>query len=166
MSSPPANLFSLFKPSLTKQELRSLTIRFTLLRGFAPDVMPAFVDEVKAGCVVTDFSPLRIGLSWVQGLATKLDALSVPIPLLQVDAHNVVPCWVASEKLEYGARTIRPKITKQLNEWLVEFPKVVPHEFGPGNGEPVDWETVIKTIEVDRSVPEIEWLKPGTKVRG
>lgn len=28
----------------------------------------------------------------------------------EVDAHNVVPVWVTSEKLEYAARTIRTKI--------------------------------------------------------
>ena len=47
--------------------------------------------------------------------------------LLQVDAHNIVPCWEASPKLEYGARTIRPKITKQLSSYLTEFPPVIRH---------------------------------------
>ena len=45
----------------------------------------------------------------------------------QVDAHNVVPCWVASDKQEYGARTIRRKITDRLPEYLTEFPAVVRH---------------------------------------
>lgn len=47
--------------------------------------------------------------------------------LPQVDAHNVVPCWVASDKLEYSARTIRNKITKLLNEFLTEIPLVDKH---------------------------------------
>lgn len=42
----------------------------------------------------------------------------------QVDAHNVVPCWVVSPKLEYAARTIRTKITKLLPEFLTDFPVV------------------------------------------
>ena len=46
-----------------------------------------------------------------------------------MDAHNIVPCWVASDKLEYAARTIRPKITKQLTEFLTEFPAVVRHPY-------------------------------------
>lgn len=46
---------------------------------------------------------------------------------LQVDAHNVVPCWGASNKLEYAARTIRGKITKLLPEFLTEFPPVDMH---------------------------------------
>lgn len=47
--------------------------------------------------------------------------------LCQVDAHNIVPCWVASPKLEYAARTIRGKINKQLPEFLTEFPPVKKH---------------------------------------
>ena len=39
----------------------------------------------------------------------------------------MVPCWEASPKLEYGARTIRGKITKLLPEFLTEFPPVDIH---------------------------------------
>jgi deoxyribodipyrimidine photo-lyase len=46
----------------------------------------------------------------------------VSIPVAEVDAHNVVPVWVASDKREYGARTIRPKIHKHLPEFLREYP--------------------------------------------
>lgn len=46
----------------------------------------------------------------------------------QVDAHNIVPCWVASPKLEYSARTIRGKITNLLPEFLTDFPPVEKHQ--------------------------------------
>ena len=49
----------------------------------------------------------------------------------QVDAHNVVPCWVASDKQEYGARTIRRKVMDRLPEYLTEFPAVVQHPHTP-----------------------------------
>lgn len=41
-----------------------------------------------------------------------------PVACQEVDAHNIVPCWVASDKREYGARTIRRKITDKLPEFL------------------------------------------------
>ena len=45
------------------------------------------------------------------------------VPFHEVDAHNCVPCWVTSQKREYGARTIRPKIHKHLTEFLqVRYP--------------------------------------------
>ena len=40
------------------------------------------------------------------------------VPFHEVDAHNVVPVWEASEKRETGARTIRTKIHKRLPEFL------------------------------------------------
>eukprot|EP01048_Picozoa_sp_COSAG05_P036396 COSAG05_NODE_16373_length_347_cov_1.221774_1_plen_55_part_01 len=54
-----------------------------------------------------DFSPMRIGTVWRKQLAASLRELLPTCTLSEVDAHNVVPCWVASPKKEYGARTIR-----------------------------------------------------------
>lgn len=45
-------------------------------------------------------------------------AESLPVPFHEVDAHNVVPCWIASDKRETGARTIRRKINDKLPEFL------------------------------------------------
>lgn len=42
-----------------------------------------------------------------------------------MDAHNIVPCWIASDKQEYGARTIRRKIHDKLKEFLTGFPPVI-----------------------------------------
>lgn len=49
----------------------------------------------------------------------------------QVDAHNIVPCWVASPKQEYSARTIRGKIHAKLPEFLTEFPPIIHHPYPP-----------------------------------
>ena len=40
----------------------------------------------------------------------------------EVDAHNVVPVWQASDKRETGARTIRGKIHRHLPEFLQVWP--------------------------------------------
>jgi deoxyribodipyrimidine photo-lyase len=47
----------------------------------------------------------------------------------EVDAHNIVPCWCASSKQEFAARTFRPKITKQLPEFLDAYPHLFRHPF-------------------------------------
>lgn len=47
----------------------------------------------------------------------------------QIDGHNIVPCWHASDKREYAARTIRPKINNKLSEFLTEFPPVIKHPY-------------------------------------
>jgi hypothetical protein len=105
---------------------------------------PAVQHNIAA--LVTDFAPLRVPLGWVADVAAKVDGACYPapwyalsldvecytnqwclsvaalgIPLWQVDAHNIVPCWVASDKLEYGARTIRGKIHKVCPAHVVLF---------------------------------------------
>ncbi len=87
-----------------------------------------------------------------------------------MDAHNVVPCWEASPKLEVGARTLRPKLTAALPSWLVEIPRVTP----PADTDPkppaslareaeerIDWDEVKASLDVDRTVAEVEWCAPG-----
>ncbi len=46
---------------------------------------------------------------------------------MQVDAHNIVPVWVTSDKQEYAARTIRNKVNGNLTTYLTEFPPVIKH---------------------------------------
>jgi deoxyribodipyrimidine photo-lyase len=50
-------------------------------------------------------------------------AEKIDVPFHEVDAHNVVPVWEASDKRETGARTIRGKINRQLGDYL----EVRPH---------------------------------------
>ncbi|XP_073346976.1 CPD photolyase [Pagrus major] len=143
------------------EDCKSLDIQFHLLRGAAGEVLPGFVSDRGLGAVVTDFSPLREPLQWLEEIKKKLPK---DIPLIQVDAHNVVPCWVASPKLEYAARTIRGKITKILPDFLTDFPLVEKHPHtATRTAKPVDWEQTLASLEVDRTVGETEWAKPGTK---
>ena len=56
----------------------------------------------KASLVVTDFCPLRTKKAW---LAEALKAKCLDggkTPLVEVDAHNVVPLWITSEKCEFA----------------------------------------------------------------
>ncbi|XP_073957813.1 deoxyribodipyrimidine photo-lyase-like [Choristoneura fumiferana] len=140
-------------------QCKELDISFHLLEGNGGDVLPQWVIDHKIGAVVCDFNPLRIPMGWLEG-ARK--GLKKDVPLIQVDAHNVVPCWVASDKQEYSARTIRNKINSKLGEFLTEFPPVIKHpyksQFKP---EPIDWDEAIESREADKSVGPVEWAKPG-----
>ncbi|KAK7091018.1 deoxyribodipyrimidine photo-lyase-like isoform X2 [Littorina saxatilis] len=143
-----------------EKECRNLGISFHLLMGEAKTVLPQFVKEKKIGGVVTDFAPLRTPMKWVDEMKEKLPE---GVPFCQVDAHNIVPCWEASPKQEYSARTIRTKIHKVLKDYLTEFPPVCKHPHKANKvPEPVDWEAAHQFLQVDRSVKEVEWAKPGT----
>ena len=57
-------------------------------------------------------SPLREAVKELEVLKEELEA---GVPVYLVDAHNIVPAWVASDKEEIGARTLRPKIHNVLD---------------------------------------------------
>ena len=135
-------------------------IRFHLLLGSPPSVLPEFIEKHRIGGIVADFAPLRVPLKWMDDLLKKIPE---DIPVCQVDAHNIVPCWETSDKLEYAARTIRPKITKQLPTYLTHFPPVIYHPHNaPGKPEPIDWQDAEDSLECDRSLDDIDWAEPGT----
>ncbi|KAA0718856.1 Deoxyribodipyrimidine photo-lyase [Triplophysa tibetana] len=142
------------------KECKGLDIQFHLLSGEPGQNLPTFVKEWNFGAVVADFNPLKISLHWNETVKKDLPS---DIPFIQVDAHNVVPCWEASGKLEYGARTIRGKITKLLPEFLTEIPPVDTHPHTASRtAKPIDWEKVLSSLVVDRSVGEVDWAQPGT----
>lgn len=140
-------------------DCKKLNVSFHLLRGKHVEEILKFVKQRKIGAVVCDFSPLRIHRTWVDGLKK---ALPSEVPLVQVDAHNIVPVWVTSEKQEYAARTIRNKINSKLAEFLTEFPPVVKHPHKANEvPEAIDWKKALKSVDVDESVGDVEWIQPG-----
>lgn len=145
-----------------EQSLRDRGIPLHLLQGDPCETIPSFVKEHNAVVLVADFSPLRVGRSWVESVAQSLDAgKPAQIPLVQVDAHNIVPCWVASPKLEYGARTIRSKIQRLLPDYLKPIPPLEAMPAGGVDCDPVDWAAVLRGLAIDRSVPPVAWIRPG-----
>ena len=144
----------------TEAALRAQGIGFHLLRGEPAETIPKFVEKYGAGEVVTDFNPLRFTEQWREDVAKQL-----PVQLSEVDAHNIIPCWQASEKTEFAAHTFRPKVHRLLPEYLVEFPPLPerPPATGTLTGDTVDWESLVAEVVTDRSVPAVSWLTPGTK---
>lgn len=64
--------------------------------------------------------------------------------------------------MEYGARTIRGKINSKLPEFLVPIPPPVDNPESSLEGcDPVDWAQALASLEIDRSVGEVDWLVPG-----
>jgi len=132
----------------TAADLRKINIPFFLLCGDPVDRIPRFIEQHHVCAVVADFDPLRIKRQWKQTVAGR-----ITIPLLEVDAHNIAPCWAASHKREYGAYTIRPKINRTLDDFFVEFPKLRTH--------PVSWRNMPAPPDAGKA---LAWLKPDAAV--
>lgn len=108
------------------------------------ETIPNFLKECGASLLVTDFSPLREVRRWKEEICKRVDG---SVSIHEVDAHNVVPVWVASNKLEYGARTIRGKINKKLPEYLIDFPELSsPKRKWASSVNTIDWDNLIDGV--------------------
>jgi len=148
------------------EECANLNIKFHLLAGNPPDLLThTFLSSHYIGLLVADFSPLREHLIWLEKVAKSLEAKA--ISLHQVDAHNIVPVWVTSDKQEYAARTIRPKITNKLSKFLSGFPPVIEHPVKyKGQVTRTSFRSIYDRLEVDRKgwgVESVALFPPGTK---
>lgn len=116
-----------------------------------------FASKHKVGVVVTDFFPLHTPRKWVAHVRKKLTCA-----FYGVDAHNIVPCWKASPKQEYAARTFRPKLHALLPEYLEEFPRPRKHAYSYSGTVPhIKWDRILADTSFRTKVPEVSWITPG-----
>jgi deoxyribodipyrimidine photo-lyase len=142
-----------------EENLRRKNIPFFLFSGMPQKGVVDFVKKRRAGALITEFDPLRIKGEWRKAVAALID-----IPFFEVDAHNIVPCRIASPKQEFSARTFRPKLYGLLPRFLQDFPALRMHPF-PWDGalEKTDWRGIRGSLSADTSVAPVTWLEPGEK---
>lgn len=139
------------------RECKVKNIPFYIEHGEWNDVVVKFAKKYEASLLVFDFNPLEPVRSWREQAAKES-----PCPVHEVDAHNVIPCWFVSDKVEFAAHTLRPKIHKCLNEFLVPYPRLVKQAAHTLPSPKYDWkklEAVRGTKLSDTIVPT--WLTPG-----
>lgn len=119
--------FSFMLKGLEKinSELEKLNIKFTLLKGNVSIVVSNYINEINCDTLIADFDPLKIKKKWKNEVKNLINC-----PFIEVDAHNIVPVRVASDKEEFAAYTIRPKLHKLLTFYLNEKCELVKHPFG------------------------------------
>ncbi|MBN2283515.1 MAG: deoxyribodipyrimidine photo-lyase [Deltaproteobacteria bacterium] len=140
-------------------DLERKNIPFFMLQGPPEKEVSTFVKRVRAGLLVTDFDPLKIKRRWKAGVSRD-----IAIPFHEVDAHNIVPCRVASQKQEYAARTFRPRVLGRLEEFLEDFPviKKHPHPW-KGPAPRIDWDLLGAPSGTVPDVASVEVPIPGGK---
>jgi len=127
-----------------EQGLKLLNICFIILKGTPERTILEFIENFKISSIITDFSPLRIKREWINRLRDQ-----IKIPIFEVDAHNIIPCWEVSNKKEYAAYTIRSKIQKDLNAYLDQFPDIKKHPYDLNSSyEETDWEELNDYLKV------------------
>ncbi len=153
-------------------ELKDLNIPLFVTSGDWKKEVAEFVAVHGVGLLVTDFSPLHEMRRWWDEVSQGVD-----IPVHEVDAHNIIPCWIASQKEEFAAHTFRPKVRQLYQEFSGAIPKTVSHphdwggskralrprEYGKAGCGTIDWASVEKLRTYEAEVPPVVWCKPGPK---
>ncbi len=137
--------------------LTRYNIPFFLLMGKPETEIPKFIKKYNSSVLVSDFDPLRIKRIWKKEVAKKIE-----IPFYEIDAHNIIPCLTVSNKLEFAAYTIRPKIHRLLPEFLEDYPRLKKLQKADSLiMDRINWDKVLESLKINREVKEVDWIKPG-----
>lgn len=141
-----------------EKELQKHNISFAAFLADPEQKIPELIKNHHISMLIRDFSPLNIITKWNTSISKQID-----IPFVEVDTRNIIPAWITSDKEEYAARAIRPKIHKLLPKYLIEFPKLKkhPHAYKKLQGD--SWEYVSKNLEVNRRIKPVDTFEPGEK---
>lgn len=136
----------------TAADLRRRNVVFVLRLGSPPDVVLGLARD-DAALVVCDRGYLRHQRLWRREVA-RLAGCRV----VQVESDAVVPVDAVSNRQEYAARTLRPKLQRLLHQYLEPLPSSVPQVSGQAlclSGEDfgsADW---LDRLNLDRRVPPV-----------
>jgi deoxyribodipyrimidine photo-lyase len=146
-----------------KRSLEEKGMQMVIRRGSPEKEILKLSDQ--ASIVVVDRGYTNIQRAWRRDAASRL-----PCPLVQVESDVVVPVEVASPKEEYSARTLRTKIQKVLDSYLVpvEETSVMKESLHLSfDSFPIDDITSsLSRLKIDRSVPRLEDLLHGGPRQG
>jgi deoxyribodipyrimidine photo-lyase len=153
---PEANLrhytFMLEGLQETRRTLAGRGIKMVVQKG-APAEIAVNLGR-KASLIVCDCGYLRHQKAWRGQVARQADCRVV-----QVESDVIVPVRVVSDKAEYAARTIRPKIHKYLANYLNEFkPATIKQPSLNLDIQGLDLEdvdAVLQKLKIDRGVAAV-----------
>ncbi len=134
-------------------------IKMVVAHGAPDEVALRYAD--RAAVLVTDRGYLRHQRTWRETVADK-----APCRVEQVEGDVIVPVETVSEKSEYAARTIRPKIWEHAESFLVDLePTPVDQsslDLDVEEGFDLsDIEAVTSELDLDRSVEPVSALYHG-----
>ena len=116
----------------------------------------------RASLAVVDRGYLRIQRAWRDNVSKRLES-----PLIQVETDVIVPVEETSPKEEYAAATIRSKIKRKLEAFLVPLkehePAIDSLSLDFDSFDMGDLERAFSKLRIDRSVKRVDSFHGGTK---
>ncbi|MBS3736453.1 MAG: deoxyribodipyrimidine photo-lyase [Candidatus Bipolaricaulota bacterium] len=142
----------------TKERLAGRGIKTMIGHQSPPEGIIELAEE--AALVVVDRGYLRIQRNWRKTVAEEIS-----VPLIQVEGDVVVPVEAASDKEEYAARTIRPKINDRLDDFSAPAENFDPDKSSLDMDlqfDSVDLDEILEELNIDRSVKPVRTYTSGT----
>ncbi len=141
--------------ALSKRRIKMITLRSR------PDVAALKLAK-QASVVVCDRGYLRHQRQWRKRVADEAGRC-----VIQVEGDVVVPVEAASDKAEFAARTIRPKLKRQWDDYLSGLSETKLKRSSlklkvKSDLDVSDPEKLLKKLKLDRSVRRVEDLRGGT----
>ncbi|MBT8369050.1 MAG: deoxyribodipyrimidine photo-lyase [Deltaproteobacteria bacterium] len=163
---PEANLrhytFMLEGLKETQHTLARRGIKMVVQKGAPADVAVSL--GRNASLIVCDCGYLRHQKAWRDQVAQQ----SV-CRVVQVESDVIIPLKEVSNKAEYAARTIRPKIQKHLADYLTDFkPATVKKSSLNLNTKGIDLKninSVLQRLKIDQNVPPVTHFFKGGSAR-
>lgn len=159
---PEANLrhyaFLLEGLKETQKSLADLGIQLVILHGAPTETIPPLAKQ--ADLLVMDDGYLRIERNWRKAIAAAIDCTAC-----QVTTNVIVPVEEASDKENFSAGTLRPRIRRQLDKFLVPLKQSKPAIGSLGlkikSFDISDTTRALSKLSIDRSVAPSDFFKGG-----
>ena len=139
--------------------LQSLGVRFVIKHANPPKGLMELAE--KASQIIVDKGYLRTNKEWY-----KYAAQRIQVPIVQIEDNVVVPVEETSQKEEYSAATLRPKLLVKLNQFLDIPPQILPKkpslDIEIDSVPLVDLEKTLAALQIDRSVNKSKYFQGGT----
>lgn len=142
-----------------QKSLEKIGIKFVIQRSL-PNI-GAVETSRDASLVIVDKGYLRVERDWREYVSKNIDS-----PLIEVETNTVLPVATVSNKEEYAAATIRPKIKKIIDQYLVLIERNKPRinstsiEIESLNLE--DIKDIINSLKIEKNVKLSNDLIGGT----
>ena len=140
----------------TQRELKRSGIKLAVKRAEPDDAALSLADD--AALIVCDRGYLRVQKEWRRSVAER-----APCRVVQVESDVVVPVETASNKEEYAARTLRPKLHREMERFLVPVVSARPARSSlsmkvPDIVELADIDAILRKLKIDKSVSPAHFI--------
>jgi deoxyribodipyrimidine photo-lyase len=149
-----------------KSEFNKMGVKFTIYNTSPEEGCIKLMRN--AAYLIMDEGYLRVQRTWRNKVIKESEKIGLG-NIMMVESDVVAPVEEVSDKEEYAARTIRPKIMKKLDNYAVEMEKILPEinsldlELDNNLEEIVDPIKFVKDLNIDKSVKPSRIFKGGEK---